>query len=285
MSSVWFSWFLGFLAFDGSFVYPTYRKKGNESCISFCIHYNDRFVLHKIKSILNTQAKVRNYPEYESPQSQLVIYDRDDIMLRYRNIKTEIPDDIIPRHYIRGLIDGDGCLNYRKKRQTFRINLVNGNFLFPDYVSKVVSSLFMTPYKVPRFKSSDNTFKIEWEGKIARLVAWWLYQGDIKDCVLDRKLKLYQQYVLHDKPTDSNADELFIALSHNGQYFLNRKNKGIVIHMHTTHQDSLLWAKRIRKIIPCSVPIPITKGKTKYYVSYIPIINTQSIQMDEGIVQ
>ena len=122
-----FAWFLGWLLTDGSITRPTYRGKGDESHIQFCLHVCDEEVLYKIKTVLQTRANVKTYPTYQSQQCKLRVYDRKDIVNDYADIKKHIPKDIegYERHFIRGLVEGDGCLHYRESRKTIRINFLN----------------------------------------------------------------------------------------------------------------------------------------------------------------
>lgn len=281
------SWLLGFLTTDGYFCYPKYRKKGDERHFGFCIHYKDAEVLYKIKDILQTKANVRVYPDYKSPQASMAIYDRKDIIDLYHNIKNSIPQGIVVKHYLRGLIDGDGCLNYRSNRKSVRINLTNASYNVVNFFAKIVSDKFDIPYKTPIFKTCDNLYIIEWEGKIAKLIAWWLYHGNISECVLKRKLDYYVNFVLCDHSAHNRNDELLVAIGNDGEYKLHKHNDGIAVSLLTDSSKSLEWAKRISKLIPHSTPIPVNAGQNKYYSLYIPVINTQSIKVkiDEDIVQ
>ena len=280
-----FSWFLGMLTTDGSIIRPSYRNKGDESHLSFCMKHNDNEVLYKIKNILGTCASVKLYPNYVSPQCQINIYDRKDIVEKYLDIKNVVPPDIIPRHYIRGLVDGDGCLNYRFDRRSFRINIVNQSYNILKYASDKISSILFLDNKLPKWKKQDNLYIIEWEGKVARLISWWLYHGDIQQCVLRRKLNYYIDFVLCGKENLGCPDEVLMAIGDRGQYLINKRSNGILISMNTDSVNSLIWAKRMSKIIKRSTPIPVNKGKIKYYSLYIPVIDTRSIEIDEDIVQ
>lgn len=280
-----FSWFLGMLATDGSIVRPSYRKKGDESHILFCMQCKDNEVLYKIKNILNTRSKVRLYPEYKSPQCQISIYDRKDIVDKYSDIKITVPSGVMPRHYIRGLVDGDGCLNYRFDRRQFRINIVNENYDILLYASKEISLALSCDLKTPKWKQQDNLYMIEWEGKIARLISWWLYHGDIQSCVLKRKLDYYTEFVLCDIKSLGRPDEVLMAIGDRGQYLINKHGDGVLVSMNTDSKNSLTWSKRMSKIIKRSTPVPVNSGKIKYYSLYIPIIDMRSIELDEDIVQ
>lgn len=280
-----FSWFLGLLATDGCISKPTYRCKGNETHITFCMQYSDYVVLQKVKKILGTRATVKLYPEYASPQCQLNIYDRKDIIEKYSDIKSCVPSEVIPRHYIRGLVDGDGCIHLRADRQVLRINIVNQSKTIIEYAAEKISSILSIPMKEPKWKESDHLYIVEWEGKVARLIAWWLYHGDITECVLDRKLDYYVSSVLGDRSNLGQPDEILMAIGHRGTYRLHSHGSGILVSMNTDSNNSLIWAKRMSSIIKRSTPVPEHRGKIKYYSLYIPVTDTRSIEIDEDIVR
>lgn len=259
-----FAWFLGFLCSDGCIVRPTYRKKGDERRISFCLHYKDREVLYKIKSILGTKASVRTYPDYKSPSAFITIYDREDILEKYGDIKIKVPDDILgfERHFIRGLIDGDGCLHYRKDRNSFRINIINQERSIIEWTSKALHEQLLIPLKEPKYKAKDHLYIVEWEGKVARFIAWYLYHGEIDGCVLDRKRAYYRESLQIEENMDYE-EELFKAV--------NIKRIGKNLSMGVQHSLTLDWCKSIQRVLPYpTTPIPVNKGQRKYYELYIP---------------
>jgi hypothetical protein len=268
-----FAWFLGYLASDGSIIRPTYRKKGDERHIGFTIHHKDKEVLQLVKKITSTNATVKEYPSYKSPQAQLNIYDRMDIIEKYGDvIKKNAPEDIegFERHYIRGLIDGDGCLNYRENRNSFRINLTNNSFEIVNWVANTLSQKLGIEKKDPRFKSRENLYIIEWEGKVAKLIAWYLYHGEIANCALERKLLYYKKYVTNK----GNLKGFFEALALN----MNGQN----ISPATSYKDSLKWCKILQRCLLSffgirTTPITVNKGTKKYYELYVPMANTQGL--------
>lgn len=270
-----FSWFLGFLTTDGSYIRPTYRGKGNEDHISFCLHCDDNEVLYKFKKLLHTKSNIHVYPDYKSPQCQINIYDKKGIMVAYPNIKKEIPYRISNRHFIRGLVDGDGCLNYRGTRDSFRINIVNESYKILQQISKIITNVFGLKEKLPR---KTKIYIIEWEGKIAKLIAWWLYHGDIEQIVLKRKKEYYLNKLKVD--TSNNINEFLTATN----ISFHQKNNGIVLDMNVPNNMSLNWCQIVQKVLVGGTPIPLNKGKTKYYGLYFPVINTQSISFNKEMM-
>lgn len=259
-----FAWFLGTLLSDGSLTTPTYRKKGDESFIQYCIHIKDKEMLYKIKNIINTRANILEYPEYKSPQCKINVYDRKDIMKEYSDIKTVVPNSIkdYERHFIRGIVDGDGNLYYRANRNSFSFSVINEHKNIIEWISKTLSENLMIPYKEPRHIPHDHIYEYRVEGNIAKLIAWWLYHGDIEDCRLERKYDYYNKYVLNNLCLYGD-EELLKAV--NASYINDN-------HITTNVQSykTLEWCHRLQGLLSFrTTPVFHNKGKTKYYQLYI----------------
>lgn len=260
-----FAWFLGFLLTDGCINKPAYRNKGDETHIEFCIHIKDEEALHKIKNIVQTRANIRTYPNYQSPQAKLCIYDRKDIITKYENIKTVIPSDITgyERHFIRGLIDGDGCLYKRKNRNEFVVNFIDEYYDIVEWVNTTISLLLGVNKKLITRKECDHVYTMTYSSKEARLVAWWLYHGDIDHCCLSRKLDYYKEHVLNYNIFNNQDDELIYAIQG------SITNDSIIPNAMAS--KTLYWCHILQSLlsIKCN-PICTNKGKTKYYYLHIP---------------
>ena len=155
---------------------------------------------------------------------------------------------------------------YRESRDKLTITIKSESEQLLLILSKYLSDILHIDFKIPK----NNT--LQWTGKIAKLLAWYIFK--------DSSNKYYKKYILFDQQPESKVEELFIALGYQGQYFINRKNNGIVIHMNCKPKDSLIWSKRLQNIIKNSTPIPISKGQTKYYALYIPTTNMQDIEIN-----
>lgn len=261
-----FAWMLGYLLSDGHLSYPTKEHPHKDIYASFICKYDDRDILYKVKQIFHSDAKVRLYPNYKSPQARLDIYGIKDFILKYKNIKNKIPFEDIKgyeRHFVRGLYDGDGCLHYRSDRNTFLLNYINEHEHIVDFVQKIIIDHILYRYKPIKYISKDHIWKIVWEGIYPRLVAWWLYHGDISDCCLDRKLKKYQEYIL-DNRTFNNKDQEAIYAS---KAYI--ENNEIIFRVPSI--KTLEWAHRLQKVLSFkTVPVYHNKGTKKYYRLYIP---------------
>lgn len=268
------AWMLGYLLSDGSIVRPLYRGKGDETHLEFICKYNDKEVMYKLKTVLQTSARVQEYPNYKSPQAKLRPYDCRDIIDEYSDIKQRVPAEKIQgyeRHFIRGLIDGDGTLSYRESRKSFRLGFIDQVQGITQWVADTICNTLELPAKQTRWSEQNNVWEIMWEGNIARLIAWWLYHGDIQHCSLQRKLNKYQTIVLNDQSFTDKNNELLQSV--NAYY----DDTGEIAFI-TPGNQTLAWCQRLQKLLTFNtVPVFHNKGKRKYYHLYIPAANTQDL--------
>ena len=268
------AWVLGYLLSDGSIVKPKYRNKGNEEHLNFICKHDDREVLYKIKEILKTKANVREYPDYKSPQATLCAYDQKNLITTYADIKKRVPVEKIAgyeRHFIRGCFDGDGTLSWRKNRNTFRIGFIDQEENITQWISDTICHELMLPHKKARWVPQNNVFEILWEGNIAKLIAFWLYHGNVEHCSLQRKWNKYHHTILNDIQFDSTDSELMKATG----AFIDADGE---IAFNVPNNQTLDWCKRVQKQLSFNtVPVFHNKGRRKYYHLYIPnrAANTQ----------
>lgn len=265
------AWMLGCLLSDGCITRPTYRSKGDESHLQFICKYDDRAVMYKLKNILGATSNVGEYPDYKSPCAKLRVYNRQDIIEKYNDIKTNIPSEDIKgfeRHFIRGLIDGDGTLStrYRKSNNqvSFRIGFIDEYEQITTWVADTICNTLLLPPKKPRWVPQSNVWEIIWEGNIARLIAFWLYHGDIENCCLDRKKGKYVSDVLNGQTFNNTDDELLYAVK------AIWNNDGDIAFA-TQCTQTLPWCHRVQKLLSFNTqPVFHNPGKRKYYVLHVP---------------
>lgn len=275
------AWLLGYLLSDGCIARPTYRKKGDETHLSFICQHSDKEILYKVKNILNTKANIREYPEYTSPLAKITVYDRKNIIEKYGDIKTRIPEESIlgfERHFIRGLVDGDGTLSVRKRKYgSFRIGFIDQYKQITEWVTNFLVRKLGLPEKKCRYVPQSHVWEVMWEGTIAQLIAWYLYHGDIEGCCLKRKHEKYKEVVLQNNHFASIYDEMIFAIK--------AKIDGEWIFFKQYSSNSLKWCHIVQKILPYNtIPVFKNPGKRKYYNLYIPknkdvsVVNTRDMQ-------
>jgi len=167
------------------------------------------------------------------------------------------------RHFIRGILDIKGSLSYRSGRNSLRVSINNESFDIVDWCSKTICKELKLEYKLPKYKEKDHIYIIEWEGRVANLIAWWLYHGSMEKCCLQRKYNYYKQYVLNNRDL-TGEEELFYAIS------ATKEDNRILPNINASL--TLKWCHIIQALVKYNtVPIFKNKGKTKYYFLHVPV--------------
>lgn len=98
------------------------------------------------------------------------------------------------RHFIRGIIDGDGSVIYvnRKKSPYFDIRIYSGSFKFLKTLAKLIKQQLNVSTKIK--KVHRNTFEIRYTCTRGKILADWIYKDS--NLFLDRK---FQQYLIMKK--------------------------------------------------------------------------------------
>ena len=266
-----FAWFLGYLFSDGSV-----KDSSGDGIFNFLCKYDDRELMYKVKEILQSKNTVHEHPEYNRPRAQLRVSDKKELWQQYQNIKTVIPVQDIKgyeRHFIRGAWDGDGTLSIRKRYETFRMSFTDDIPGTAQWIADHLTNTLDLNHKEARWSPQNNTYEIQWEGITARLIAWYLYHGNINHCSLSRKLQRYKDFILHNQVFTEPWQEMLYSV------------KGYIdfsgeIAFSLPGLQTLEWCQRLQKLLPFNtVPVFHNKGKRKYYHLYIPqhTINTQDL--------
>lgn len=273
------AWLLGYLLSDGHFAK---NKDGLlNNTLSFICKYDDREVLYKVKAILKSKNKVGEYPYCKSPSAQLKACNCAEIVSQFHNLKTVIPESEIvgfERHFIRGLVDGDGsiCIRIRKGTTTCRFSFINEYPQIVQWVTNTISTMIGIPLKSIRYVSQSHVWETQREGSYARIIAWWLYHGNIEHCCLERKRQKYLQEVADGKIFDSEDEAIL--------YVAKAYTKDNAIHMNKPSMNTLTWCHILQKMLSFkTTPVFHNPGKRKYYLLHIPersktIVNTQDAQ-------
>lgn len=188
------AYILGLVMADG------YVHLADSNChrniLSICLHKRDEDVIRKIVTALSFEGKVINHKDTVILQisnrhliEQIVL---KGVPIENKSYCAKFPDTIpepFIRHFIRGLIDGDGWLQYKLFQGTLAFNIgICGTY---DIVKGVKERLFPDCSDIQLVKNTDVNFKINIRGKRAFKVASWLYQD--ATIWLDRKYNTYVQ--------------------------------------------------------------------------------------------
>lgn len=201
-------YWLGFISADGN-VYKNDITRNYSLTIK--LKSTDLNHLEKFKQEINTSANISTKSEFggfdrikykkKYTCSQIRIYSK--YMINYLNnfniipnksLIFEIPqilkDNINIHHYIRGLIDGDGCIRFKEDRRDHRkylkVSLV-GSLQECSMVAKIVSKYCNCNIK--NVYKNGKIYQVEWNGTDAVSLVKWLYK-DSNSIYLDRKFNL-----------------------------------------------------------------------------------------------
>ena len=195
------AYILGFILADGSIIKEPRRRESDK--LSFGVNQKDIDVLKKIKKELSSEHKLsltRNCV-YLSIQSQKIVDDLKKLGITYRksfksdlNIKIpNMPKKYI-RDFIRGIVDGDGSINFNKKgRQKGRPNLsVCGKKKIITFIRNDFFRKFNIYSKVGQRKKDGQLYEllfyIGYRCNSAKKLINYLYTN--ADLYLERKFKL-----------------------------------------------------------------------------------------------
>ena len=113
---------------------------------------------------------------------------RKSLTLKFPN-KSIFKDERLIKHFIRGYVDGDGCLSWENKEHTRCAISILGT---EDFLT-AIKNLFPTKTKLSNnSKQNDITKVLTYNGKLGFSFAKWLYQDSTIS--LERKYNRYLEY-------------------------------------------------------------------------------------------
>lgn len=198
------AYWLGFLYADGCIT-----DSGNSLKVSLALSVRDVDHLKKFQQFLATDNPIRIYKgNHNNQYCRLFVIDNhlcEQLIDKgvYKN-KTEIitfpdflPENLI-RHFIRGYVDGDGCITYHmhkynKNRYVFAIKICSTKeMLYGINKWLPLNTKKETPVLQKRRKNAVNNYDLEYGGNKQTLnILNYLY--DNSNIYLDRK---YERYLL-----------------------------------------------------------------------------------------
>ena len=189
-------YFLGFVAADG---YLT------ENEIEIGINEKDACILEKFRDLI-----VPNKPLYykESTHSytlkisckSLMVYFKDFYGMVSNKKHEEISFPEIPkeylRHFIRGYVDGDGCIDTTKGYRGENIYIgkrlrILGNYNFLYSLNEKTKEFYPHKTNAINQKSKENVYVITYNFKTATNILHWLYD-DCNICLPRKQAKAFE---------------------------------------------------------------------------------------------
>ena len=102
-------------------------------------------------------------------------------------------DPKLNKHFIRGMVDGDGCITYRKKQNEWKWDLVSTKEGCESIQKIMYNEIGFEPHIGYLSQTNNNTYILMQGGNEKVLkIAEWLYKDSLHSARLDRK---YQKYL------------------------------------------------------------------------------------------
>ena len=99
-------------------------------------------------------------------------------------------DSVFIPHFIRGLMDGDGCI-YTKKRKNCRVTIVSNHIMVSE-ISDIVNENLKINSKVNKKTENVSSFSISGRLQVLKFLEWIYKDADLK---LDRKYEKYKELI------------------------------------------------------------------------------------------
>lgn len=188
------AYILGYIFADGN---VAWKPEKSYRALTITAAAKDVNHLEKIRIILES---TKNLLYSDSTNSYRLIVNSkklcEDLMklgvIPRKSLVVEFPD--IPKeyvcHFIRGVIDGDGCIRYndRKRSPYFEISIASGSYKFLEKMVEIIKQNIGVSSKITNVK--NNTFIIRYSCKRGLKLAEWIYYN--QNLCLERKLKQYK---------------------------------------------------------------------------------------------
>lgn len=187
------AYFLGFLYADG------YNNGFN--CVTIGLHQKDRYILQKFCKLLEYEEKIYDYNKrqnisiiYLNSQkisndlTNLGCYKNKSLTLKFPSLE-QVSERLLPQ-FIRGYMDGDGCVRFDKKNQG-NVSFVGSNSFIDSLQNLFIKDFNIKGYK--RRKKVKNEFSeltIGGNNQSLKILDWLYKDSSIH---LDRKYQKYLQ--------------------------------------------------------------------------------------------
>lgn len=97
-------------------------------------------------------------------------------------------------HYIRGYIDGDGCIGWEKHNDKPRVSIVSGSKHMVSWIKNNIS-LISSRVGNPSILCRKNMYELFYSGHQVYGILHWLYSDSTPQTRLQRKYERYKEYL------------------------------------------------------------------------------------------
>jgi hypothetical protein len=186
------AYILGLYAADGS---------NEKSGITICLKESDIDIINLIVNyfeytgpLYKKRIKNKVYIRLNISDQRFKLFFMQRGIIKNKSNHYKVPDNLLHNsNFWRGVIDGDGCLFfYKRKYPIYGIALVGTKHTidsFKNFCERVINQkINVSPYKI---KSSENTYTIQLVGKMYISILDTLYSSNSKDICIKRKYNKY----------------------------------------------------------------------------------------------
>lgn len=146
----------------------------------------------------NRNGKIFNYSQVALNSSKIVSDLSDNFnIVPAKSLILKPPEkmpDYLRKHFIRGFIDGDGCIGWHKGNNTFRLYIVSGSVPILEWLLKIIREENRLTYFPKVTHKKDKAYYVEFNGHYVKSILDWLYADSAKETRLDRKYERYVNY-------------------------------------------------------------------------------------------
>lgn len=193
----------GFIAADG------YVSK-NKRILGIKLNRKDKQHLSKFKQVINSNYPIHDYDKFDKRTNK--IYYSSEIQLTsapHLCLSLKENFNIVPvkslisnppklkekeyiQHFIRGYMDGDGCIRFNKHGLYWSLTFV-GTKQFLQWIKSQIQK-HIKEAGDPKVEKMGNIFRIEFGGnKQIKPILDWIYKNTVYNIRLDRKYNKYQE--------------------------------------------------------------------------------------------
>lgn len=200
----------GFIAADGcvtsknGYKYVSVKLKSDDEqhLLKLCRFVKKEQRVVRVKEYIKQTNRFYDESRISFGSKELIRDLRDNFNITERKSLTIKPPANIPdnctRHYIRGFMDGDGSISFKRfNYATIRLHFVSGSKDMIEWIAKNIktNTTAGNPNIMSRMMKS-RIFEVEFSGKGANNALTWLYAGTDDEIRLSRK---YERFILHNK--------------------------------------------------------------------------------------
>lgn len=203
------AYLLGFITADGCVIYRKDRKT-KSGVFSIQLAIKDVEIINKIKDVLHSNSKI-SYDKRDKKEAYGIKISSTklvDDLGKYgvvpnktyvmKKIYTDFEDKELLRHYLRGLLDGNGCISHSTNKNNWYIYICGYNKSFIQSYQNAINELI--DISVVKVINCKTAYRCVWNGERAKKVAELLYKN--ATIFLTRKHSLAEELLGYKKTED-----------------------------------------------------------------------------------